>query len=288
MRRKRPLKQILQASTMLFRRRRHTIASSKHLANLRLQLSKATNLHFCAEKTTRTSMFFRYGKVWDCLMMTSTMTLKSSLSPSPTENVSQLLRRLRQQENAARHRNDPDPNGTKRGGSRTSRPARRRGTRGEKSSRCATSATTTTTRAGASIARLPFSPADAWDDTGLFTVAPRPKTVPLPSRTSMSKQDRRCEDEGQRRQRPTLETHALARPVVANRGWPSSSSPPAALPGSLRSSEGGVVVGTIAPSELWHKGQDFRTLGGGGSRAASDGFGLWPKRRRKVRWRDTV
>lgn len=36
------------------------------------------------------------------------------------------------------------------------------------------------------------------------------------------------------------------------------------------------MVGTIPPGDLWHKGDDFR----GG--AASDGFGLWPKRRRKV------
>ncbi|CAM9181300.1 unnamed protein product, partial [Scytosiphon promiscuus] len=167
------------------------------------------------------------------------------------------------------------------GGARTSRSSRRGRGAGGKIDRRAASATTATTRSGAGVSRSPFSPADAWDDTGLFTVAPRPKTVPLPSRGSATKRSRLSEEEERRRQRPTLVTHALASPVFANHGWPSSF-PPVDPPDAVGSSGGAALVGTIAPSELWHKGQDFGTVGRVGSGAASDGFGLWPKRRRKA------
>lgn len=196
--------------------------------------------------------------------------------------MTQLLRRLRQQENEARHHKNHDRISAETYGAQASRSGKvGRAAGGDESGRCATSAATTATRGGANIARLHFSPADAWDDTGLFTVAPRPKTVPLPPQGSGTKRNRRSQEQEQRRQRPTLETHTLASPVFASRGWPSSPTP-AVLPDSRGSSRGGAVVGTIAPSELWHKGEDFGAGGVGGLGASSDGFGLWPKRRRKV------
>lgn len=120
------------------------------------------------------------------------------------------------------------------------------------------------TRTGPKFGSPPFSPPDAWDDTGLFTVAPRPKTVPSSGTTKRNRNPH---------QKPTIDSHTLASPVFAR---PSASPQMPLLPPSTASLGGTAVVGTIPPDELWHKGDDF----GGGT--ASDGFGLWPRRRRKV------
>lgn len=140
-----------------------------------------------------------------------------------------------------------------RGGARTSHPGL-----------LAKGGVTPSARAGAKFGSPPFSPPDAWDDTGLFTVAPRPKTVPS---TENPKRNRRAH------QKPTIETHTLADPVFSR---PSTTPQMPLLPPSTGSLGGSAVVGTIPPGDLWHKGDDF----GGGT--ASDGFGLWPKRRQKV------
>lgn len=172
----------------------------------------------------------------------------------------QLLRSLRQRASTARFRrtikgsnNSNNDNGS-RSGARTSQSGlqARRGV-------------IPPARTGAKFGSPPFSPPDAWDDTGLFTVAPRPKTVPS---TGATKRNRNPH------QKPTIESHTLADPVFAR---PSATPQVPLLPPSTGSLGGTAVVGTIPPGDLWHKGDDFR----GG--AASDGFGLWPKRRRKVR-----
>lgn len=104
-----------------------------------------------------------------------------------------------------------------------------------------------------SIVCRPFSPPDEWDDTGLFTVAPRPKTVP--SGTT------------RRRHQHTLATPMFGRP----------SSPPL-LPPSIGDSSGAL---TAPPDDLWSKTPEFGGASGGG---LGGGFGLWPRRRRKARW----
>lgn len=200
----------------------------------------------------------------------------SPLPPSPAcagdnLSLSQLLRCLRQQTKTARHRRHGANTTTAattanaRSGARTSRPSfkEKRGGKGPAQS---------PPRTGVGLSFPPFSPPDAWDDTGLFTVAPRPKTVPSrnPSRSHHDHQQ----------QRPTLASHTLASPVFASRTSDSSSCAVAVPPGSNgRSVDGSAVVGTMLPSELWQKGQD---IGLGRSGSSSDGFGLWPKRRRKV------
>lgn len=175
----------------------------------------------------------------------------------------QLLRSLGQRASTARSRksvkcnsNGVSNNKSNRGGARTSHPSLLLTKGGALPS----------ARTGTELGSLPFSPPDAWDDTGLFTVAPRPKTVPS---TGTSKRNRNPH------QKPTIEGHTLAEPVFSR---PSTTSQVPLLPPSTGSLSGAAVVGTIAPEDLWHKGDDFR----GG--ASSDGFGLWPKRRRKVRW----
>ncbi|CAB1117471.1 unnamed protein product [Ectocarpus sp. CCAP 1310/34] len=185
-------------------------------------------------------------------------------------DAKQLLRRLRQQTKTSRHRRHGANNSTTsttkpRSGARTSRPSfkRNRGGKGPAQS---------PPRTGVGLTFPPFSPPDAWDDTGLFTVAPRPKTVPsrIPSRIHHDQQH----------QRPTLASHTLASPVVAGRTSDPPSSAVVVPPGSNgRNVDDSAVVGTMLPRELWQKGQD---IGLGRSGSSSDSFGLWPKRRRKV------
>lgn len=166
----------------------------------------------------------------------------------------QLLRSLRNQASPARSRKAVSINKGNRGGARTSHP-----------SLLANAGVVPSTRTSPkSAGSPPFSPPDAWDDTGLFTVAPRPKTVPS---FGTAKRNRKS------RQKPTIETHTLAGPAFAR---PSATPQMPLLPPSTGSLGGTAVVGTIPPDDLWHKGDDF----GGGT--TSDGFGLWPRRRRQV------
>ncbi|CAM9282717.1 unnamed protein product [Ectocarpus sp. 12 AP-2014] len=185
-------------------------------------------------------------------------------------DAKQLLRCLRQQTKTSRRRRHGANNNittatNARSRARTSRPSfkDKRGGQGPAQS---------PPRTGVGLTFPPFSPPDAWDDTGLFTVAPRPKTVPsrIPSRIHQDQQH----------QRPTLASHTLASPVFASK----TSDPPffaVAVPpeSNGRDMDGSAVVGTMLPSELWQKGQD---IGLGRAGASSDGFGLWSKRRRKV------
>ncbi|CAM9885497.1 unnamed protein product [Ectocarpus sp. 4 AP-2014] len=184
-------------------------------------------------------------------------------------DAKQLLRRLRQQTETSRHRRHGANNSTTsatnpRSGARTSRPS-------FKDKRDGKGPAQSPPRTGVGLTFPPFSPPDAWDDTGLFTVAPRPKTVPsrMPSRIRHDQQH----------QRPTLAGHTLASPVFASRtSKPPSFAVAVPLGSNGRSVDGSAVVGTKLPSELWQKGQDI----GLGRSGSFDGFGLWPKRRRKV------
>ncbi|CAN0483990.1 unnamed protein product, partial [Ectocarpus sp. 12 AP-2014] len=127
-----------------------------------------------------------------------------------------------QQTKTSRHRRHVANNSTTsaanpRGGARTSRPSFKdnRGGKGPAQS---------PPRTGVGLTFPPFSPPDAWDDTGLFTVAPRPKTVPSrnPSRIHHDQQH----------QRPTLASHTLASPVFASRTSDPPSFAVAVPPGS--------------------------------------------------------
>eukprot|EP00903_Cladosiphon_okamuranus_P015742 g14530.t1 len=117
----------------------------------------------------------------------------------PVMYAKQLLRSLRQQVSTARSRQPVKSNGignhqSNCGGARTSHPGL-----------LAKRGVPPSVRSGAKFGSPPFSPPDAWDDTGLFTVAPRPKTIPS---TGNSKRNRRTH------QKPTIETHTLADPVL--------------------------------------------------------------------------
>lgn len=211
----------------------------------------------------------RCDEFWLILLFWVYSICTSLVAVAVDHTNSQLLRALRQRARASRSCNSNSNNSNNDNSSRnrrnsrsrpqTSRPSQKR--KGDASGRNGEGDATPirAPRTGSSFP--PFSPPDAWDDSGLFTVAPRPKTV---SSTGATRRNRKQE------QKP-----APGSPVFPGR---ASSTPRAVtLPASLESLGGGIPFGMFPPGELWHKGQDFR----GGS--SSDGFGLWPKRRRKVR-----
>lgn len=98
----------------------------------------------------------------------------------------------------------------------------------------------------------PFYSPDEWDDTGVFTVAPRPKYFP-------------CETKRRQRQ------HVLATPVLSS---PSSLSLAAPFTGD---SPG---MTSPPPNDTSYKPQEFGSWKDWGS---GEGLGMWPERRRKVR-----
>ena len=103
----------------------------------------------------------------------------------------------------------------------------------------------------------PFSPPDDWDDTGIFTVALRPKTVPSGSAGRQQHQQ-----------------HAFVTPSIG-RSAASRLVPPPIVGRPVTS------VGGVKPSsDEIRNGLDN---GGESGITPSDGFNIWNKRRRKVR-----
>ncbi|CAM9276755.1 unnamed protein product, partial [Laminaria digitata] len=110
----------------------------------------------------------------------------------------------------------------------------------------------------------PFSPPDDWDDTGIFTVALRPKTVPSGSAGRRHHRhnhqhhlhQQQQQPKQQQQQQQQYQQHQHQQPAFK---YPSIGRPVTSV-GEMRS------------------GRDKRGESGG---TASDGFDLWNKRRRK-------
>lgn len=148
--------------------------------------------------------------------------------------ANQLLRSLREQGKTADHRRH----------CRSARPSRCPGDPGR-------------TPGSNGIVRRQFSPPDAWDDTGLFTVAPRPKSLPSWSHR-------------QRRQK-----HALAARV--SRVCLSSTSAPT-LPDVQAATDRGQSTSSLGEQS---NEEDMIFPAGRGVKGFAGAVGVWPRTRRE-------